>query len=71
MMSLMSCSSDLPSSPTALLLYAEARVCAHKLSGSLGSFGIVEGSQIVRKVEACLENVLRLIAPKEMPEETA
>lgn len=36
-------------------LLEEGRICAHKLVGSLGSFGIAEGSQLARKIECALE----------------
>ncbi len=44
--------------------YEEGRVCAHKLAGSLGSFGVGEGSQIAKRIETCLEKILGLKATK-------
>ncbi|MGD1863195.1 MAG: response regulator [Phormidesmis sp.] len=52
------------------VLLDEGRVCAHKLAGSLGSFGIAEGSQIARKIEISLEEKLLQAGPS-APKATA
>lgn len=51
-------SDDSVLSAAASMLLVEGRVCAHKLSGSLGSFGIAEGSQLARKIEIYLEEII-------------
>ncbi len=43
--------------PLAPALYREGLVCAHQLSGSLGSFGFAEGSRTARQVEDALRSL--------------
>jgi len=50
---------DALSAASAARLFFEGRICAHKLAGSLGSFGIAEGSQIARNIEVFLEEKVR------------
>jgi DNA-binding response OmpR family regulator/HPt (histidine-containing phosphotransfer) domain-containing protein len=43
-----------------------SRVNAHKLAGSLGSFGIPEGSQIAHQLETHLEAIEQMLEPAEL-----
>ncbi|MEL6604997.1 MAG: response regulator [Cyanobacteria bacterium J06614_10] len=48
-------------------LYYDSRTSAHKLAGSLGSYGFLEGSQIARKVETQLQTLSPKTGPVPLP----
>ncbi|MEL6262320.1 MAG: response regulator [Cyanobacteria bacterium J06626_6] len=48
-------------------LYRNSRISAHKLAGSLGSYGFLEGSQIARKVEIQLQSISITSSPASPP----